>query len=645
MVSALPGPGTRSHAHSAAVRRVLAAVLISFSLIACHEEGTVKVKSLSFDGNAAFEDDRLKAILATRTSGWLPWSARHYFDRSEFDADLRRITAFYADRGYPKARVAGVKVDLTAAKDAVALTVSIDEGPPLLVESVQTTGFDVLPEGVLGELSTLQSQKDKPRDRDAVRSGRDYAARLLREHGFARGEVEVGETLGAGPERVVLTYAATPGPRMTFGEVTVTGLERVSEKVIRRELAFQPGELYRQSLVNKSQRRLSALQLFDLANIDDRLADSSSVTTVPIRITVAEGFPRRLQLGIGYGTEEHARATLKWTHLNWLGGARVADVDAKYSAIDRGLTLSVSQPHFYKAGLSLQMSASGWHTQALSYSSDSYGGRAGLVYRIERPAVDAKRYPVRYEFRSAYSNEYLRYGIKEDALDDLDRREERIALGLDPDTGRASGTLASINLEAERVAVDVPLNPTRGTILSAQLNHAAPWLGGTYQFDEIVTEARGYLPVARNVVIASRVRFGTLAAADPLKVPFSSRYFIGGSNSMRGWGRFQVSPLDDEGLPVGGRSQFELSAEARFPVRGPVGAVVFFDAGHVWREEWEVHFDELRWDVGAGIRYRTPIGAVRGDFGYQLNPLEGLVINGKLQERRWRVHFSIGQAF
>jgi len=644
MVPVRSRSGARLQVTVAGVWRVLFVICLALGFAACHEEGTIKVKSLAFDGNSAFEDERLASILMTRKSGWLPWSPRHYFDRDEFDADLRRITAFYADRGYPKARVAGVKVDLDAAKTGVALTVTIDEGPPLIVEAVHQTGFEVLPEDVRGELEGILGQKDKPRDRDIVRAGRDVGTRLLHENGFARAEVEVGESAGSAPDRVVLIYAATPGPRMTFGEVTVVGLERVTEDVIRRELAFQPGDLYRQSLVKKSQRRLNALQLFELANIDDRPTNTGPASSLPIRITIAEGPPRSLQVGVGYGTEEKARGTVKWTHLNWFGGARVADIDAKWSSIDRGVTFSVLEPYLLRPGLSFQVSGTAWHTEALTYSSDTYGGRAGLIYRIERLAVEAKRYPVRYEIRTGYKNEYLRYGIKEDELTDQSR-EELIALGLDPDTGRSSGTLGAIDLSVERISVNEPLAPTRGLILTAQIVHAAPWLGGTYKFDEIVGEARGYAPLGGGAVLAGRFRFGTLSAVDATKVPFASRYFLGGSTSLRGWGRFEVSPIDDDGLPIGGRSQVEMSAEARVPVRGPLGMVAFVDAGHVWEDDWEAHPEQLRWDVGFGVRYRTPIGAVRADFGYQLNPIEGLVIDGEPSTHRWRGHFSIGQAF
>jgi outer membrane translocation and assembly module TamA len=108
---------------------------------------------------------------------------------------------------------------------------------------------------------------------------------------------------------------------------------------------------------------------------------------------------------------------------------------------------------------------------------------------------------------------------------------------------------------------------------------------------------------------------------------------------------YEVSPLSSTGLPIGGDSMFAGTAEGRFVVSGKLGAVVFLDTGNVWANANAIAFNDLRYAVGAGLRYQTPIGPARFDYGYQLNPIPGLLVNGEPQTRRWRVHFSIGQAF
>jgi outer membrane translocation and assembly module TamA len=103
--------------------------------------------------------------------------------------------------------------------------------------------------------------------------------------------------------------------------------------------------------------------------------------------------------------------------------------------------------------------------------------------------------------------------------------------------------------------------------------------------------------------------------------------------------------LSGSGLPIGGRSMLELSSELRVPVWGKLSAVAFVDAGNVWDDAWQHDISDLRYAVGPGLRYLTPIGPVRVDVGYQLTPIEGLLVEGEPEPRRWRIHFSIGQAF
>ena len=270
-------------------------VALLLAAAGCHDVGDVKVTSLSFTGNNAFSDARLKGLLATRSSGWLPWSPRHYFDRKEFDADLARLVAFYRDRGYPSARVTDIATSFNAERTAVSVALTIAEGTPVTVEAVDWIGFESLVGAERTRLEAAPIAAGAVRDQEQVRAGRDLGARLLRESGYPRAEVTVAEAAGSTPTTVRLTFRAAPGPKMAFGEVTITGLENVDEDVVRREVAFHPGDPYRASQVIRTQRRLSRLQLFEFANVDDRLRDSDTgLTAVPVRIIVAEAPPRRL---------------------------------------------------------------------------------------------------------------------------------------------------------------------------------------------------------------------------------------------------------------------------------------------------------------------------------------------------------------
>jgi outer membrane protein insertion porin family/translocation and assembly module TamA len=149
------------------------------------------------------------------------------------------------------------------------------------------------------------------------------------------------------------------------------------------------------------------------------------------------------------------------------------------------------------------------------------------------------------------------------------------------------------------------------------------------------------------VVVATRLRGAAIDAPAPTDaaVPFFKRYFLGGSSSLRGWGRYEVSPLTETGQPIGGLTVVEASGEVRVPIGEKLSAVAFVDAGSVGRLPWRLDPDGLRVAVGPGVRYDTPIGPVRLDLGYQINPIPGLLVRGEPEKRRWRAHVSIGQAF
>jgi outer membrane protein assembly complex protein YaeT len=609
----------------------------------CHEESDVHVQSLSFEGNAAATDSQLRNLLVTKATGWLPWAHKRYFDRAVFEADLGRLRRFYQDRGYPNARITGVDVVFSDDRHAVRLAITIDEGPPLVVEAIRFDGFEAIEGEERSVFEGLPLEIGAPRDLDQVGASRQQMLDRLRDLGYAYAKVDAAEQAGTAPDQIVVVFAGSAGPRARFGPITIDGLTRLEERVVLRELTFQPGQTYEARRITQSQRRLSTLDLLQFVNIDARAPEGAQVLDVPVRITVAESPPRRLQLGAGYGSEGGIRGSADWSHLNFLGDARHLQVSLKGSTIERGASVEMTQPYLYRRGLSLDARASAWWMVEDTYTSKTLGGRAGVRFRLGGRARGARRGPGDV-IRAAYVHEYLRYNITEAALADLAGFDELIVLGLDPTTGHGRGTKAALNTSFERDATDAAIDPTRGYGLSTSVEHARPWLGGTFAYDEFLVEGRGYVPVGDRLVVAARARLGTLAAATDADVPFSERYFLGGSSSLRGWGRHEVAPLAN-GLPVGGRTMLDTSVEARFQVNRPLGLVLFADVGNVWPGGWEVRFGDLRYAVGPGLRYRTPVGVVRADFGYQLNPVPGLRIDGAPQKRPWRLHFSIGQAF
>src|SRR6185436_6256676 len=151
------------------------------------------------NGVKAVDASRLKAALATRESSRIPWGRKAFFDRARFDADLKRIQAFYADRGYPDARVTGFDVKLNDKQDEVDLTVTIAEGDPVVVKAIDFSGFEAIPPAHLDDMKKRAPLKvGQPRDRQLVVSTRELAVNELKDHGFPYGKVSTEEDDGAG---------------------------------------------------------------------------------------------------------------------------------------------------------------------------------------------------------------------------------------------------------------------------------------------------------------------------------------------------------------------------------------------------------------------------------------------------------------
>jgi outer membrane protein assembly complex protein YaeT len=563
------------------------------------------------------------------------WGRQEPFDRVRFEADLARIVAFSADRGYPDARVTGFDVAEDPDENAVDITVTVDLGDPVLLGAYEFRGFDVVPREPFAEMQAqLPIEVGRPRDRRQVLAAHDLALNTLRDHGYPYARVSVDEEAGGTERQVSVTFSAEPGPLAHFGPVEIVGNETVSERVIGRALLYRPGDLYRRRAIQESQRRLYAMELFQFANIEmlDVQQQSPEVRT---RVTIAEGDHQRVNFGVGYGTEEKARVDGEYQHVNFLGGARSAGLQGRWSSIDRGMRVNFTQPYLFSPRYSFYLEGRYWQTDAPAYISTIAGATATVRFRQS---------PQTAWLLSALSERNSSL-VSEDVFDPA-LRDDLIALGLDPTTAKQEGTLSAVAAEVQRTTADSAMDATRGYQLAARAEHAGYVLPGTFHYFAISGDARHYLPIGQRVVAASRIQVATIDGFGvPGNVPFAKKYFLGGATSVRGWGRYEISPLSATGLPVGGNSLFAWSSELRARAFGNVGGVVFVDAGNVWTERWTIELDDLRYSVGAGVRYQTPVGPVRFDFGYQLNPIDGLVVEGEPQTRRYRLHFSIGHAF
>ena len=611
-------------------------LLLTLLAAGCREEGDIRIASLTFEGVEQVDKGDLANALQTKKGSRLPWGRKRYFDREAFEADLKRIQAFYHDRGFPDARVASVDLDLNDRQDEIDVTVRITEGEPIVVDEIVFENFEGLPEREQRRLRRqLPTQPDEPLDRQLAAASRERALNAFRDNGYPYATVRlINDPVGMRRERVILR--ADPGTVAHFGPVEINGEASVDDSVIRRQLTFKPGDPYSQEKMRESQRTLYGMELFQFVNVESVENREEQPAEVPIRITVAESKHRKVNFGVGYGSEEKARARARWDHVNFFGGARQMGVEGRWSSLDRGVRADFREPFFFHRKLSLNLEAQSWNAEEPVYSQNTVGGRLAVRYQETQ----------RQFWTLSLISEYQRSSVAEEARQDFTIRDDLIALGLEP-RGETRGTLGALALDFGRNTKNNLLDARRGYVLNAHLEQAGDWMWGAYNYRMLTLEGRHYLNVRRLFVLATRLNAGAIDPGDDLEsnVPFHKRFFLGGASSNRGWGRFEVSPLNEGGFPIGGLTMLDGAVEARFPIAGNLGGVAFADFGNVWAKDWGFDLNDLRYAVGPGLRYQTPIGPARIDLGYQMNPIEGLLVDGEPQKRRWRVHFSVGQAF
>jgi outer membrane protein insertion porin family len=498
------------------------------------------------------------------------------------------------------------------------------------VDEVVFTGFDVLAAEQLAAIrADVPLQPGQPFDRADVEQTARQAVTALWNAGYAHARVDALETTIA-PDRVRIELRAEPGLQDVFGRIDIVGNITIPDAVIRRQLTYLPGQLFRVAPLEDSRRRLERLGLFE--SVEIRIADPAS-SPVETLVVVKERDHSQFTYAFGYGSEEGVYGEAGWRHLNFLGGARTVSTRGRWSWLDRGGEAAFVQPYLFETRLTFTLRGYVWQFDEMPFEALSRGGRAGVSADVGRTAVSA-----------TYVQEHARVQLPSAAVADAASQAQLARLGLDATSGLQQGALSALELGATRDTSVEMGGVTRGYLAAVRVEQAGGWLPGSFNYVSVLGDARYYRGVGR-VTLAARVQYGSIA--DMVRrsaVPFSKRYFLGGSDTLRGWGRFEVSPLSAAGLPIGGQSLAAASGELRVPMIGPIGAVAFVDGGNVWEKAWRLS-SQLHADGGVGVRYRSPFGLLRFDVAWQFTVVPGLRIDGELRTRRWRMHAGLGHAF
>ena len=500
----------------------------------------------------------------------------------------------------------------------------------MIVTEVSLEGFDVLPLEAREELADdLPVRAGATLTDELEKAAGDRAVELLQNHGYPYAQVSIARA-PVDATRARLIIRAQPGTLGYFGSIDIAGNRTVDDAIIRRRLAYAPGDLFSRSAIERTQQRIGSLGLFKSVEIRARDIDTQPAE-VPTLITVEERSPWRWNLSLGYAAGERLGLDAGISHLNFLGAARRLDLQGRVSRIEKTGEVAFTQTEAWHPSLSLSLQARHQEIDERSFSVISRGGQAAVGWQWTREFATTASYAVA-------------------------RERSDIGQGLDTLLGLQDGMLSAWSLDfdhrrwsvRERTGLVVAgLDDWPTHVLSAHVEQAGGWMPGTFSYFNVIGDARHYRRAFdERVVFASRIRYGSIdPAAGDADIPLLKRFFLGGSNEMRGWGIYELSPLSPTGEPVGGKAMFAAIGEVRFRIVPRLSGAVFVEAGNVWQDPWAVHPNDLLYDAGPGLRLDTPFGLVRVDVGYQLKPLDGLRLDGQPQEHRWRINFGIGEAF
>lgn len=614
-------------------------------VLAQDSERVPVVWKVSFEGNENYSNMVLSQIIATSKPSFLQKTFGQTDDFILNVMDVRRdrirIVRYYERRGYQNIEVDYEIIDRRKEwqKEVVF---QIREGEPIQIRSSEIV-IEANQE-IVDEIRASREFERAAKQHDFQEGSRFQTLRkadvegrflnLLEEFGFAWPKVEVLSEVDSLSNRADVTIRAIPNTRTYFSDIDIEGDISVPERILIRETEIKEGERYSRSKLQSAQRQVFNHHLFRFATIT--VPDQPQDSTLNVVLRVRENPKRSVQAMIGFGREELLRGQLSWQNRNISGTGHRFGVSGRGSFIEQRLSTDYLIPYVFNSRSSYVVTAFGQHRLEPSFELFQAGFNNSLIYQLDR----VKTASASYEF-----------SINEEISRNADAALPDTVLNYNVSSLSLSGYYSQ-GLSRE----------PRGWVIQPFIEFSGTFGESSFTFQKALLDVRRYTNVTNSLTIATRVNSGVILYDQNKSLPSNIRLFTGGTNSVRGWNRQELGPsrarFDESGdfdgyVPVGGRTMLTFNLELRQQLTGFInnlGLAAFLDGGQVWDNVNSVEERPIQYGAGGGIRYQSPIGPVRVDVGYKLNPTdEDLnIYEGQDYGNAWSrigIHFSIGQAF
>jgi outer membrane protein insertion porin family len=642
------------------------------------ENRKVIVQRVEFSGNDNLPDGKIKRFLQIKEGGVAPWlTSSGTFNSDYLDADRQTVSAVFLEEGFVDVKVSEANVYLSPDKRYIFVSYQIEEGERYTVGDLDVSGDFRPEEGVTREnvLSVVNGRRVADIQEENWRAHHEKKApmfsietkgpklttgdqfkysmihqvmsgisELYADQGYAF--VNVVPLTNPDPEtkQVHITFDVSVGEKVRIGRINITGNDPTFDKVVRREIQINEGDVYRGSLIKASRSRLERLGFFEEVKIATPRGVGDNVLDMNVQVT--EQPTGSFSLGLGYSNYENFVLTANVSKNNFMGLGYVMSAAINWSGLRRQGNLSFFDPYFLDSRWTLHVN--GYSITREFQLNEYQRGGSLAVGRYLDPRDDIQ---LRME-----------YTIEDVGLTSLDAYRQRLLGGELYKNGLTSSLGLSLNIDKRNNRIFA----TQGVYFSAASTLAGGFrsgddklvslLGGEFNFVENRVNLRWFQPLVPNTdlfVLRLNSTMGFIHSTDGRPIPFIHRFRAGGINSVRGYNWFSLGPTvrafqnddpvrADDALIVGGTQTWVNNFEIESPIIRAAGisGVVFFDAGNAFGDPWgegNINPMDLRFSSGFGVRWRSPMGPMRFEWGFPIKPRDG--------ERPSVFDFSIGSFF
>jgi outer membrane protein insertion porin family len=583
----------------------------------------VRVKKITFLGNKDIPDEELKNFMQTREESYFSFlSGSGNFKEINFQTDVERLKYFYKTRGYLQINVQNPEVTASEDKKWIFITVRMQEGPQFSVNNVSFNGELLFTENEMMEKLKLKSGDIY--NEENLRLDIQTLTEMYQDKGYAFANVLRTLEVVPGENKVDVVFSFEKGVIAYFGKIVMKGNTKTRDKVIRRELRIKEGDMYSGSKLRLSKDNVNRLGFFQPESVVfNTITRKGTDNTLDVEISIKERPTGQISLGAGYSTATQGFVQASVAQNNFRGLGQSINANLSYSTRQQIYNVGFTEPYF----LDTRWTAGADYYQTLSFFIRSFAYRKhGGDVRVGHPIFE-------------YTRLFLTYRYEDNRVSQV------INEGIDPkvENGSASSLQASIIRDKRNNIFE----PTNGYYTSGSLEYTG--LGGTMRWMKGELEGRFYRPIIGDLVLRSRLNVSQLFKTTNREIPRIERFSMGGARNMRGFNLEDIGPIRKarntqtqrlEDFNFGGLFSLLGTLEFEHPLIKEAGLkwVVFYDAGNVFEQRiGENENYALRSNYGFGFRWFSPIGVLRFEFGFPINPRE--------REASNQFNFDIGQLF